>query len=115
VREEKLCITGAMYSAESTGDRAEPCSVSNFHLFLYDTNVSWVTCPEWYCLSQGDARENLPEGFGHWDGKWTWLSLIGSCQHASQEMLMVFRLLVMIQRWLSEAAKWDDFKVVDVP
>jgi hypothetical protein len=46
-------------------------SVSNFHSFLYDADISRVTRPEWYCLSQGDARENLPEGFGHWDGKWT--------------------------------------------
>jgi hypothetical protein len=29
-------------------------------------------------------------------------------------MLMVLQSLVMIQRWLSEATKWDDFKVVDV-
>jgi hypothetical protein len=70
--------------------------VSNFHSSLYDTDVSRVTHPKWYCLSQGDARENLPEGFGHWDGKWTWLSLMGSRQHASQEMPMVLRSLVMI-------------------
>jgi hypothetical protein len=89
-------------------------SISDFHSSLYDADVSRVTHPEWYHLSQDNARENLPEGFSHWDGKWTWLSLMGSCQHASQEMLMVLRLLVMIQRWLSEAAKWDDFKVVDV-
>jgi hypothetical protein len=44
-------------------------SMSDFHLSLYNADVSRVTHPEWYHLSQGDARENLPEGFGHWDGK----------------------------------------------
>jgi hypothetical protein len=53
-------------------------SISDFHDSLYDTDVSRVTRPEWYCLSQGDAHENLLEGFGHWDGKWTWLSLMGA-------------------------------------
>jgi hypothetical protein len=79
-------------------DRFPSVSVSNFHSSLYDADVSWVTRPEWYHLSQGDARENLPEGFGHWDGKWMWLSLTGAHQHASQEMPMVLQSLVMIQR-----------------
>jgi hypothetical protein len=30
-------------------------SVSDFHSSLYDADVSHVTRPEWYCLSQGDA------------------------------------------------------------
>jgi hypothetical protein len=126
-REEATCFPSITFSSEKDkavcfpsvpvpgeADCFPSASVSDFHSSLYDADASQVTPPEWYCLSQGDARENLPEGFGHWDGKWTWLSLMGSHQHASQEMPMILRLLVMIQRWLSKAAKWDDFKVVDV-
>jgi hypothetical protein len=79
-------------------DHFPSVSVSDFHSSLYDAGTDCVTHPEWYRLSQGDARENLPEGFGHWDGKWMWLSLMGAHQHANQEMPMVLHSLIMIQR-----------------
>jgi hypothetical protein len=126
-REEATCFPSTSSSSEKNeakcfpsvpvpgeADRFPSVSILDFHSSLYDVGTDCVTCPEWYCLSQGDARENLPEGFGHWDGKWTWLSLMGARQHVSQEMPMVLRSLVMIQRWLTEAAKWNDFKVVDI-
>jgi hypothetical protein len=95
-REEAACFPSitssekdeAMHFPSVSVPREATCfssaSISDFHSSLYDADVSRVMCLEWYRLSQGDARENLPEGFGHWDGKWTWLSLMGSHQHASQ-------------------------------
>jgi hypothetical protein len=56
-------------SVPEEADRFPSVFVSDFHSSLYNANISRVTYPEWYCLSQGDVRENLPEGFGHWDGK----------------------------------------------
>jgi hypothetical protein len=76
-------------SVPGEADHFPLVSVSDFHGSLYDADISRVTRLEWYCLSQGDACENLPEGFSHWDGKWMWLSLTGAHQHASQEMPMV--------------------------
>jgi hypothetical protein len=113
-REEALRLPSISSSGKEEANRFSSVSVSDFHGSLYDADVDRVVHPEWFCLSQGNAREHLPEGFGHWDGKWTWLSLTGAHQHMSQEMPMVLHSLVMIQRWLAEAAKWNDFKVVDV-
>jgi hypothetical protein len=113
-KEEVTHLPSVSSSVKEEADHFPSVSVLDFHTSLYNEDVNCITRPKWFHLSQGDATEHLPEGFGHWDGKWMWLSLTGSCQHTNQEMLMVLWSLVMIQRWLIEAAKWKDFKVVDV-
>jgi hypothetical protein len=113
-REEASLLPSILSLGKEEANCFPSISVSDFHGSLYDADIDHIVHPKWFHLSQGDAREYLPEGFGHWDGKWTWLSLMGAHQHASQEMPMVLHSLVMIQRWLAEAAKWNDFKVVDV-
>jgi hypothetical protein len=81
-REEATCFPSTASISEKDNAMRFPCvsvlgeadrfpsvSVSDFHGSLYDADVSQVTRPDWYRLSQGDAHENLPEGFSHWDGK----------------------------------------------